>query len=327
LFARDAVALPLADPIATYIWAGLMRILITGVTGQVGAALREALSPSATTIGADRSLLDLSQPEKIPSALDRCAPDLIVNPAAYTAVDRAEDEKELAFRVNAEAPGIIARWAASREVPVIHFSTDYIFNGAGRRPWREDDPTGPLSVYGASKLAGELEVRAAAGSHLIVRTSWVYASTGSNFLRTIVRLAQECTELRIVADQFGAPTSARLIADAVSTIIADGGPLLARRFSAAGGLVNISASGETTWHRFAMAIIQGMQSRGVALKAQSIQPILTSDFPTKAKRPLNSRFDLTRLTKVFGIRTPSWDEALVAELDVLAPTLVNAGSG
>ena len=304
-----------------------MRILITGVTGQVGAALCEALSPSATTIGADRSLLDLSQPEKIPSALDRCGPDLIVNPAAYTAVDRAEDEKELAFRVNAEAPGIIARWAASREVPVIHFSTDYVFNGVGRRPWREDDPTGPLSVYGASKLAGELEVRAAAGPHLIVRTSWVYASTGSNFLRTIVRLAQERTELRIVADQFGAPTSARLIAKAVSTIILDGGPLLARRFSAAGGLVNISASGETTWHGFAMAIIQGMQSRGVALKAQSIQPILASDFPTKAKRPLNSRFDLTRLTKVFGIRTPSWDEALVAELDVLARTLVNAGSG
>jgi dTDP-4-dehydrorhamnose reductase len=304
-----------------------MRILITGVTGQVGGALREALSPVANTIGADRSLLDLSRPEKIPSALDRFAPDLIVNAAAYTAVDRAEDEKELAFRVNAEAPGIIARWAASREVPVIHFSTDYVFNGAGKRPWREDDPTDPLSVYGASKLAGELEVRAAAGPHLIVRTCWVYASTGSNFLRTIVRFAQERTELRIVADQFGAPTSARLIAKAVSTIIADSGHVLSRRFSTAGGLVNISATGETTWHGFATAITQGMKSRGVALKAQSIEPILTSDFPTKAKRPLNSRFDLTRLTEVFGIRTPSWDEALVAELDVLARTLVNVVSG
>jgi dTDP-4-dehydrorhamnose reductase len=304
-----------------------MRILITGVTGQVGAALREALSPSATVIGADRGLLDLSQPERIPSVLDRCAPDLIANPAAYTAVDRAEDEKELAFRVNAEAPGIIARWAASRGVPVIHFSTDYVFNGAGVRPWREDDPTGPLSVYGASKLAGELEVRAAAGPHLIVRTSWVYASTGSNFLRTIVRLAQERTELRIVADQFGAPTSARLVANAVSAIIADGGPTLAGRFSAAGGLVNVSATGTTTWYGFATAIAQGMKSRGVDLKVQNIEPILTSDFPTKAKRPLNSRFDLTRLTKVFGVRTPGWDDALIAELDVLARALAKVAPG
>ena len=301
-----------------------MRILITGVTGQVGAALREALSASAAVVGADRSLLDLSQPEKIPSVLDRFVPDLIVNPAAYTAVDRAEDEKELAFRVNAEAPGIIARWAASRGVPVIHFSTDYVFNGTGSRPWREDDPTGPLSVYGASKLAGELEVRAAAGPHLVVRTSWVYASTGVNFLRTIVRLARERTELRIVADQFGAPTPARLIAKAVSAIIVDDGPLLVSRFSAADRLVNVSATGETTWYGFATAVVQGMKSRGTALKVQSIEPISTGDFPIKAKRPLNSRLDLTRLMKVFGITTPRWDEALTAELDALAYALVNA---
>ena len=209
-----------------------MRVLITGVTGQVGAALHKALSPSAAVVAADRGMLDLSQPQTIPSVLDRYAPDLIVNPAAYTAVDRAEDEKELAFRVNTQAPGIIARWAASRSVPVIHFSTDYVFDGSGSRQWRENDPTGPLSVYGASKLGGELEVRAAAGPHLIVRTSWVYAATGVNFLRTVVRLAQERTELRIVADQFGAPTSARLIADSVSAIVADGGPSLARRLSA-----------------------------------------------------------------------------------------------
>ena len=301
-----------------------MRILITGVTGQVGAALREALSASAAVVSADRSLLDLSQPEKIPSVLDRFVPDLVVNPAAYTAVDRAEDEKELAFRVNAEAPGIIARWAASRGVPVIHFSTDYVFNGTGSRPWREDDPTGPLSVYGASKLAGELEVRAAAGPHLIVRTSWVYASTGVNFLRTIVRLARERTELRIVADQFGAPTPARLIAKAVSAIIVDDGPLLVSRFSAADRLVNVSATGETTWYGFATAVVQGMKSRGTALKVQSIEPISTGDFPIKAKRPLNSRLDLTRLMKVFGITTPRWDEALTAELDALAYALVNA---
>src|SRR5262252_3348456 len=313
--------------IAAYLWIGRMRILITGVTGQVGKALRDALSTVATTIEADRNTLDLAQPEKIPSVLDRCAPDLIVNPAAYTAVDRAEDEPELAFRINAEAPGVIARWAASRGVPLIHFSTDYVFDGTGSRPWREDDPTDPLSVYGASKVAGELEVRAAAGPHLVIRTCWVYASTGSNFLRTIVRLAQERSELRIVADQFGAPTSARLIAKAVSTIILDDRHLLVKRFSAADGLVNVSATGETTWHGFATAIVQGMKSRGIALKAQRIEPILTNDFPTKAKRPLNSRFDLTRLTRVFGINTPRWDEALAAELDVLAPALANAAPG
>ena len=304
-----------------------MRILITGVTGQVGAALRETLSASAAVVGADRALLDLSLLEGIPSTLARYAPDLIVNPAAYTAVDRAEDEKEMAFRINAEAPGVIARWAASRGVPLIHFSTDYVFDGTGSRPWREDDPTDPLSVYGASKVAGELEVRAAAGPHLVIRTCWVYASTGSNFLRTIVRLAQERSELRIVADQFGAPTSARLIAEAVSAMIPDDGWLLAKRFSEAGGIVNVSAMGETSWHGFATTIVHGMKSRGIALKAQRIEPILTNDFPTKAKRPLNSRFDLTRLTRVFGINTPRWDEALAAELDVLAPALANAAPG
>jgi len=301
-----------------------MRILVTGVTGQVGGALRDALGASATVVAADRSVLDLSRPEEIPAALDRCASDLIVNPAAYTAVDRAEDEKELAFRVNAEAPGVIARWAAPRGVPFIHFSTDYVFNGTATRPWREDDPTDPLSVYGASKVAGELAIQAAAGPHLIVRTSWVYASAGSNFLRTIVKLARERTELRIVADQLGAPTSARLIAKAVSAMIADGGPLLPRRFAAAGGLVNLAATGETSWHGFATAVVHGITSRGVALKVQSIESISTGDFPTRARRPLNSRLDLTRLAKVFGIRTPGWDEALSGELDVLARTLLNA---
>src|SRR5215467_2284748 len=153
-----------------------MRVLITGVTGQVGAALHKALSPSCTVVAADRGMLDLSQPQTIPFVLARYAPDLIVNPAAYTAVDRAEDEKELAFRINAEAPGVIARWAASRGVPLIHFSTDYVFNGTGSRPWREDDPTGPLSVYGASKLAGEEAIRAAGGENLIIRTQWIYAA-------------------------------------------------------------------------------------------------------------------------------------------------------
>jgi dTDP-4-dehydrorhamnose reductase len=196
-----------------------MRILVTGVTGQVGAALLGPLETVGRVISADRSLVDLARPELIASTLDRISPDLIVNPAAYTAVDRAEDERELAFRVNAEAPGVIARWAVERGVPLVHFSTDYVFDGSGDRPWREDDMTGPLSVYGASKLAGEEAIRSAGGSHLIIRTSWVYAAVGSNFLRTIVRLARERQELRIIADQFGAPTPARLIANAVAAFL------------------------------------------------------------------------------------------------------------
>ena len=298
-----------------------MRILVTGVTGQVGGALVEALRSAGSIVAADRAALDHACPGQIPAALGGIAPDLIVNPAAYTAVDRAEDEPDVAFRVNGEAPGAIARWAAGRGVPLIHFSTDYVFDGSGRRPWREDDRTGPLSVYGASKLAGEDAVRAAGGPHLIIRTSWVYAATGANFLRTVARLAQERAQLRIVADQFGAPTSARLIAGTVAGIIATTNAALAERFAAAGGVVNLAASGETSWHGFAVAIVDGLKARGVALAADAVVPIATADYPTKARRPANSRFDLTRLRQVFGIELPGWNETLATELDRLAEEL------
>jgi dTDP-4-dehydrorhamnose reductase len=303
-----------------------MRILVTGVTGQVGGALVEALRSAGSIVAADRAALDLACPEQIPAALGGIAPDLIVNPAAYTAVDRAEDEPDVAFRVNGEAPGVIARWAAGRGVPLIHFSTDYVFDGCGRRPWREDDRTGPLSVYGASKLAGENAVRAAGGPHLIIRTSWVYAATGANFLRTVARLAQVRAELRIVADQFGAPTSARLIAGAVAGIIATTNAALAERFAAAGGVVNLAASGETSWHGFAVAIVDGLKARGVALAVDAVVPVATADYPTKARRPANSRFDLTRLRQVFGIELPGWSEALAPELDRLAGQLANSAA-
>jgi dTDP-4-dehydrorhamnose reductase len=304
-----------------------MRILLTGVTGQVGAALRTPLAAAGSVVAADRGLLDLSRPGSLVCELDRIAPDLVVNPAAYTAVDRAEDERELAFRVNGEAPGVIARWAAGRGVPLIHFSTDYVFDGSGGRPWREDDPTGPLSAYGASKLAGEDAIRSAGGPYLIVRTSWVYAAVGSNFLRTIARLARERTELRIVADQIGAPTSARLVADVVAEIVTNGGPRLTEGFAASAGLVNVAAAGETSWHGFATAIIEGLKARGVPLLVQSVQPIRTQDYPTKARRPGNSRLDMTRLRDVFGIETPTWDEALSGELDELALALASATRG
>ena len=295
-----------------------MPILVTGVTGQVGGALLKVLGPAGSIVAADRDQLDLAQPNRIASVLSRIGPDLIINAAAFTAVDRAEDETEMAFRVNAEAPGAIAQWAALRNVPVIHFSTDYVFDGAGSRPWREDDPANPLSIYGASKLAGEKAVRSVGGPHLIVRTSWVYASMGTSFLRTIVRLAQERKELRVVADQFGAPTPARLIADALASIVGRNRVSLADRFAEARGVVNLAASGEITWYGFAVAIVDGLRARGVALAVESIVPIATKDYSTKARRPANSRLDLTRLRQVFGIDTPKWDQALAVELDHLA---------
>jgi dTDP-4-dehydrorhamnose reductase len=295
-----------------------MPILVTGVTGQVGGALLKVLGPAGSIVAAGRDQLDLARPSWIASALNRIGPDLIVNAAAFTAVDRAEDETEMAFRVNAEAPGAIAQWAALHDVPVIHFSTDYVFDGAGTRPWREDDPANPLSIYGASKLAGEKAVRSAGGPHLIARTSWVYASMGTNFLRTIARLAQERKELRVVADQFGAPTSARLIADALASIVGRNRVLLANRFAEARGVVNLAASGEITWYGFAAAIVDGLRARGIALAVENIVPIATKDYSTKARRPANSRLDLTRLRQVFGIDTPKWDQALAVELDHLA---------
>ncbi len=298
-----------------------MRVLVTGVTGQVGGALLDAFGETVTVVPAARAALDLARTDAIASALDQIAPDLIINPAAYTAVDRAEDERDLAYLINGEAPGHIARWAAGRGVPLIHLSTDYVYDGSGEHPWREDDVTGPLSVYGASKLAGEDAIRAAKGPHLIMRTSWVYAAKGTNFLRTIARLAAERPELRIVADQVGAPTSARVIADGIARIVTEHAPDLPRRFASADGLVHLAAAGETSWHGFANAIVEGLKARGAALKTQSIVPIRTQDYPTKAKRPANSRLDLTRLQRVFGVRTPQWQQALAAELDVLAREL------
>ena len=295
-----------------------MRILVTGATGQVGSALSGMLDQLGTVVPADRSLLNLGEPSAMPAALDRLAPDLIINPAAYTAVDRAEDERELAFTVNAEAPRVMAEWAARKDVPLVHFSTDYVFNGQGEAPWREDSPTGPLSVYGASKLAGEEAIRDADGVHLIVRTSWVYAARGTNFLRTIARLARERAELKIVADQIGAPTSARVIADAVTAMLNSDVSSLQNRLSRAQGIVNVATSGETSWHGFATRIVDGLKARGVSLAAHRILPIRTAEYPTKARRPNNSRFDLSRLRETFGLTTPSWSDALEIELDDLA---------
>jgi dTDP-4-dehydrorhamnose reductase len=292
-----------------------MRILLTGTNGQVGGALRPLLAMYGTVIAPSRTEFDLSKPKTLDGALDRLRPDLIINPAAYTAVDRSEDEHELAFLVNAWGPEAIAKWSARHSVPLIHFSTDYVFDGSGNKPWREDSPTGPLSVYGASKLAGDLAILAVGGPHLIARTSWVYAASGANFLRTIARLAGERKELRIVADQIGAPTTASTIASTVAGIVKLNASNLEELFERSGGVVNLACAGETSWHGFACAIVAGLKSRGTRVAVETIAPIATSDFPTKAKRPGNSRLDLSRLKDRFGVTTPAWQDALLPELD------------
>lgn len=294
-----------------------MRILITGITGQVGAALIPRLSPFGTVIPADRNLIDLTKPGEIAARLDELAPDIIVNPAAYTAVDKAEDERDLAFLVNETAPLAIARWAADKQVPLIHFSTDYVFDGSGTAPWKETDAPSPLSVYGASKLAGEVAIGGVGGPHLIARTSWVYAPVGANFLRTMMRLAKEREELRIVADQFGAPTSAAIIADTIASMFADARGV-ADVVGRAGGLLHLTASDSTTWHGFATAIVEGLRAKGIPVKAARIVPIATSDYPVKAQRPLNSRLDLTKLSRILGVSSPHWSIGLETAIDSVA---------
>ena len=204
----------------------------------------------------------------------------------------------------------MAKWAAARGVPFIHLSTDYVFDGSGERPWQEDDPVAPLSAYGASKLAGEENIRAAAGPHLIVRTSWIYAAHGANFLRTISRLAREKHELKVVVDQVGAPTSAAFVADTLATIVRKNLGDLTSAFAAGGGVVHAAAAGHTSWHGFASAIVEGLRRRGTPLAVHHLIPIPSTEYVTKAVRPLNSRLDLTRLRGTFGVSPKPWETLL-----------------
>lgn len=297
-----------------------MRILVLGANGQVGAELLPRLAPLGKVVAATRSghlpdgaaceLADLSAPESLPSLLARVAPDVVVNAAAYTAVDRAEQERDLAFRVNAEAPGVLALACADAGIRLVHFSTDYVFDGQGSRPWREDDPTGPLGVYGASKLAGEQAVLAADAMHLVFRLCWVYAAHGQNFLRTMLRLGAEREQLRVVADQRGTPTPAHLIADAVAAAL---DPPRRR-----GGLYHLAAAGECSWHGFATAIFDGALSRGLLARVPAVEAIPSSEYPTPARRPAYSRLDCARLQADFGIALPDWRRGLDEVLDRLS---------
>lgn len=281
-----------------------MKILLTGKNGQVGWELERTLASLGEVVAVDRQTLDLSNPDSIRAVMREVKPDLIVNPAAYTAVDKAESEPALAMAINGIAPGIMAEEAKRLGAALVHYSTDYVFDGSKDGPYLEQDIPNPLGVYGKTKLAGEEAIRASGVPHLILRTSWVYGMRGRNFLLTVLRLAKERDELKIVADQIGAPTWSRMIAEATAQILARHGTNL----SDAGGLYHLTAGGRTSWHGFTQAILEYARSEEQALPR--LIPITTPEYPLPAPRPLNSILSNDKLLKTFGIALPSWDASL-----------------
>jgi dTDP-4-dehydrorhamnose reductase len=296
-----------------------MRILLFGGNGQVGTELQRTLAPLGELVvatreggpsGAGASIrADFDAPQSLPAVIDAVAPDVVVNAAAYTAVDRAETERDRAFKANAESPAVIAQACAARDARLVHYSTDYVFDGAGTRPYREDDPVDPLGVYGASKLAGEQAIRDSGARHMVLRTAWVYAAHGHNFLRTMLRLASDRDELRVVDDQVGTPTPAALIADVTAQLL--------RASPARSGTWHLTATGRTSWHGFAEAIFAQAMARGLLARAPRVTPIRSAEYPTPAVRPAWSVLDTTRLQSDFGIALPPWQDGLGSVLDEL----------
>lgn len=280
-----------------------MKILITGGSGQVGFELIRYFCLHGEVLTPTRQELDLTDSEAVEVWLKHYQPDLILNAAAYTAVDKAELEPELAYRLNAELPAQLVAYATKHNILLVHYSSDYVYPGTGNEPWREDSPTGPLNVYGQSKLEGDEAIIASGCRHLIFRTSWVYSAHGNNFMKTMLRLAKERTSLNVVADQVGAPTPARLIA--LITFMA-----VERKI--AGGIYHLAPRGETSWYGFAQEIFSQARQTGesLAIAPEGDQPILTSDYPTPAKRPLNSRLDLHKLENALGTDLPDWQYLL-----------------
>ena len=276
-----------------------MKILLLGHDGQVGWELERALPQLGTLTSLGRAELDLRDAARVREAVRSASPDVIVNAAAFTAVDKAESERDAAFAVNATAPGTLAEEAKRKGALLVHYSTDYVFDGAKATPYVEGDAPNPINIYGASKLAGERAIAATGCRHLILRTSWVYGPRGSNFMLTMLRLARERPELRVVDDQVGAPTSSRAIARATATVLASAvqSPELA-------GLYHLSAGGETSWYGFARAIFR---QAGIATP---VMPIRTEEYPTPARRPRNSRLDCSRLRAAFGVALVPWEESL-----------------
>ena len=305
------------------------RILLLGKNGQVGWELQRSLAPLGELIALDRHPCpnpldphapplcgDLADLEALARTVQQLRPQVIVNAAAYTAVDKAESEPALAQRINADAPGLLAQLAHQSGAWLVHYSTDYVFNGSGHLPWAEGSPTGPLNVYGHSKLAGEGAIVAAGRRHLIFRTSWVYAARGANFAKTMLRLAQQRERLSVVDDQCGAPTGAELIADVSAHAVA-----LVLRGAAEPGTYHLAAAGETTWHGYASSVIEQARRLRPELdwRVQAIDAVPSSAFPTPAQRPHNSRLDCALLQSRFGLHLPPWQQGVQRMLaEVLA---------
>jgi len=288
-----------------------MKILLLGKNGQVGWELQRSLVPLGELVALDRRSQDfcgdLGNLPGLAATVRAVRPDVIVNAAAHTAVDRAQNEPELARRINAEAPGLLAQEADKLGAWLVHYSTDYVFDGSGSRLWREGDTPAPLSVYGQTKLEGEQRIQAETDKHLIFRTSWVYAARGGNFAKTMLRLAQERERLTVIDDQFGAPTGAELIADVSAHAIRQ-----AVQRPQDAGLYHLAASGETTWNGYAKHVIAKAQQVQSAMKivASEVAAVPTSAFVTPATRPHNSRLDCTRLQTVFGLMLPAWQQGV-----------------
>jgi dTDP-4-dehydrorhamnose reductase len=287
-----------------------LKILLTGARGQLGYELRRTLAPLGPVIACDRTDLDLAEPASIRKVVRATGPDLIVNAGAYTAVDQAESEPDLAMAINGVAPGILAEEAKRIGAAIVHYSTDYVFDGEKNGPYVEDDLPNPLNVYGRTKLAGEQAVIAAGAAHLIFRTSWIYGMRGRNFMRTILRRALRGEPLRVVRDQAGAPTWSRLIAEATALAVARTG----RNFGKFSGLYHLSCTGATSWHGFAKAILQN-SAPDAASSVVEIEPIDSADYPTQARRPKNSLLSCVRLRQRFGVELPSWQESMALCLE------------
>jgi dTDP-4-dehydrorhamnose reductase len=318
-----------------------LRILLLGAQGQLGHALAQALPVMGSVVACARAQADLSQASALQALLDQHQPQLIVNAAAYTAVDKAEQEPDVAQAINAQAPGVLAHWAAAHGAMLVHYSTDYVFDGRSPRPYTEADAPAPLSVYGQSKWAGERAVQAAAGRHLVFRTSWVVGAHGGNFLKTMLRLGAERDSLRVVADQHGAPTSTDLIAhNTVQVLQQMRAPALAANTKGEAsqppnapwvpaddprwGLYHLAAAGETTWHAYACHVIDRAAALGwpMRVSAHSIQAIATDQYPLPAPRPANSRLNTQRLQQRFGVVLPDWRDgvdAVLASLPIPTP--------
>jgi len=299
-----------------------MKILLFGKNGQVGWELQRALAVLGEVValerqGADGLCGDLADLAGLERTVQAVQPQVIVNAAAYTAVDKAESEPELARTINALAPGVLAQAAAGQSALLIHYSTDYVFDGSGNAPWREGDVTGPLSVYGRTKLEGEQAIMASGCRHLVFRTSWVYGARGGNFAKTMLRLAREREQLTVIEDQIGAPTGADLLADVTAHAVRHVLPLLRHNDLTPSGIYHVAAAGETSWHGYARFVLQRAQAAGQVLKAgpQQVHPIPTTAYPTPARRPHNSRLDTTRLQNTFGLNLPPWQVGVARMLD------------